>query len=62
MIKLIVSGASGKMGSRIIALSRDITDIKLAGAIERKGHTHVGQDIGTVIGLGTTGVIITDDV
>lgn len=62
MINLIVSGASGKMGSRIIALSRDITDIKLTGAVERKGHKEIGNDIGPVIGIGITGVSITDDV
>ncbi|RJR16618.1 MAG: 4-hydroxy-tetrahydrodipicolinate reductase [Nitrospiraceae bacterium] len=62
MLNLIVSGASGKMGSRIIALSRDITEIKLTGAVERKGHKDTGKDIGPVIGLGTTGVSITDDI
>lgn len=62
MINLIVSGASGKMGSRIIALSRDITDIKLTGAVERKGHKEIGNDIGPVIGIGITEVSITDDV
>ncbi|MEW6600103.1 MAG: 4-hydroxy-tetrahydrodipicolinate reductase [Nitrospirota bacterium] len=62
MINLIVSGASGKMGSRIITLSSDMSGIKLTGAVERKGHAHLGKDIGPVIGLGTKGVIITDDV
>jgi 4-hydroxy-tetrahydrodipicolinate reductase len=62
MINLIVSGATGKMGSRIIALARDITDIKLAGAVEREGHKDLGKDIGPVIGLGATGVTITADV
>ena len=62
MINLIVSGASGRMGSRIITLSRDIDGLKLVGAIEHKNHKDLGKDIGNVIGIGTTGVMITDNV
>ncbi len=56
-----MSGASGRMGSRIITLSRDIAENKLVGAVERKNHKELGKDIGDVIGIGTSGVAITDD-
>jgi len=62
MINMTVSGASGRMGSRIIALSQNFSDVKLTGALERKGHVHVGRDIGDVIGIGTMGLTITDDI
>ncbi|MBI4682908.1 MAG: 4-hydroxy-tetrahydrodipicolinate reductase [Nitrospirae bacterium] len=62
MLNLIVSGASGKMGCRIITLSRDIDGLKLVGALERSDHKDLGKDIGHVIGIGATGVIITDNV
>lgn len=62
MIKIIVSGAAGRMGSRIIALSREIKDIELRGALENKSHPSLGKDIGEVIGIGTLGVKLSDNV
>lgn len=59
---MTVSGASGRMGSRIIALSQNSSDIQLTGAMERKGHAHIGRDIGDVIGIGAMGVAITDNI
>ena len=56
MINIIVIGAAGKMGSRIIALSKDYEIIKLAGAVERKEHKNIGKDIGDVINIGKTGI------
>ncbi len=62
MLKMAVSGASGRMGSRIITLSREIGNFKLVGALERKEHDNVGDDIGDIIGIGSAGVGITHDV
>jgi 4-hydroxy-tetrahydrodipicolinate reductase len=59
---MAVLGASGRMGSRIITLSREIENINLSGALERSEHKDLGKDIGEVIGIGTTGVTITDDI
>ena len=61
MIKAIVTGAGGRMGGRIISLMTADKDIQLAGAVERVGHELVGKDIGERIGLGKTGIIVTDD-
>ena len=60
MLNMIVSGASGRMGSRIIALSRDMTALNLVGALERSNHKDIGKDIGEVIGIGAIGALITD--
>jgi 4-hydroxy-tetrahydrodipicolinate reductase len=60
MINIIVTGATGRMGSRITALSKDYRDLKLAGATERKGHDAVGKDIGLIAGIGEAGIILTD--
>ncbi|OGW75228.1 MAG: 4-hydroxy-tetrahydrodipicolinate reductase [Nitrospirae bacterium RIFCSPHIGHO2_02_FULL_40_19] len=62
MINITVVGAAGKMGSRIIALSKDYKDIKLAGAVERKEHKNIGQDIGDVIGIGKTGIKLVSNI
>ena len=62
MLNMIVSGASGRMGSRIITLSQDLDDLKLVGALEKSDHKNSGKDIGEVIGLGAMGVTITDNI
>ena len=62
MLNMIVSGAAGRMGNRIIALSRDVQDIKLSGALENKNHKDIGKDIGEVIGIGTTGIKLTGSI
>jgi len=62
MLNMIVSGAAGRMGSRIIALSRDLTDIRLSGALENKNHKDLGKDIGEIIGIGAAGIKLTDSI
>jgi len=61
MIKLIVSGACGKVGQRIVTNACASNDFKLVGALEWTKHPNLGKDIGTVIGLGKEiGVPVTD--
>ncbi len=61
MIKVVVTGAAGRMGSRLVALVKDSAFLTLAGAVESQGHHAVGEDAGEVAGCGRTGVLITDD-
>ena len=61
MIKVIVAGAAGRMGSRLIALIKEATGLTLAGAVEGKGHHALGHDAGEAAGVGKIGVPITDD-
>lgn len=61
MIKIAVCGAAGRMGSRIVALSKDYSDIKLIGAVEAKNNPKIGMDAGVVAGIGELGVKIVDD-
>lgn len=51
MTRLIVNGAAGRMGRRIIALSQDEKDIEIVGAFEMADHPLVGRDAGTVAGI-----------
>ncbi|MDI6800880.1 MAG: 4-hydroxy-tetrahydrodipicolinate reductase [Thermodesulfovibrionales bacterium] len=60
MTKIIVTGATGKMGSRITALSRDYHELKLIGAVERTGHEAIGKDIGQIVGIGEAGLKVAD--
>jgi len=63
MIKAIVAGAAGRMGSRIINVLSTSEGIRLSAGVERKGHPLVGQDSCGAAGLPSGGVltIITDD-
>jgi 4-hydroxy-tetrahydrodipicolinate reductase len=61
MIKVIVAGAAGRMGCRLVALMRESTALTLAGAVEGKGHHALGQDAGEIAGCGRAGVLVTED-
>src|SRR5512135_2131887 len=63
MIKAVVTGAAGRMGSRIINVLATSEGIRLSGAVERKGHPLVVQDSCGPAGLPGGGVltVITDD-
>jgi 4-hydroxy-tetrahydrodipicolinate reductase len=58
---LIVVGAAGRMGQALIRTIAEIDGVHLAGAIERPGSDALGRDAGELAGLGTNGVLITDD-
>jgi 4-hydroxy-tetrahydrodipicolinate reductase len=62
MIKAVVTGAAGRMGSRIINILSATEGFAVAGALEKIGQASIGQDTGQAAGIGTTGVKITDDV
>ncbi|VAX33475.1 4-hydroxy-tetrahydrodipicolinate reductase [hydrothermal vent metagenome] len=62
MINVTVAGATGRTGSRIAALCIDHPEINLVGALERKGHEKIGQDIGVIIGTGEANIPLGDKV
>src|SRR5262245_46385580 len=61
MLNVIVAGAAGRMGCRLVALIKESTTLSLAGALEEKGHHAVGDDAGETAGCGRAGIPITDD-
>jgi 4-hydroxy-tetrahydrodipicolinate reductase len=61
MIKVVVAGAAGRMGCRLVSLVRDSTALALTGALEGKGHHAVGEDAGETAGSGRLGIAITED-
>jgi 4-hydroxy-tetrahydrodipicolinate reductase len=65
-MKIVVTGAAGRMGQaliRAIAAQRDMTlhAAVLHAAIERKGASQIGMDAGVLAGIGPLGVAVTDD-
>jgi 4-hydroxy-tetrahydrodipicolinate reductase len=61
VVELVVAGAAGRMGGRVIALARDAVDLRVSGAFERPGHPQLGRDAGEVAGAGPLGVPIAAD-
>lgn len=59
MIEVAVTGASGRMGSKIIKTIIQQEDMKLVAAIEAPNTPYANKDVGEVIGIGTLGVEIT---
>ena len=55
MIKVVVTGVAGRMGTQIARLVRATDGMAVAGAVERPGAA-VGQDAGVLAGLGPLGV------
>jgi 4-hydroxy-tetrahydrodipicolinate reductase len=60
-VRVAVAGASGKMGGRLVHLVKASGDLEIAGGLERPGHPALGKDLGEVVGLGTLGVPLVDD-
>jgi len=59
MINVVVTGASGKMGGRIISLMQDkASGLQLTAAVEKKDLPDVGRDAGEVAGCGRLGIPI----
>src|SRR5207253_170469 len=44
VIRAVVAGAGGRMGSRVLAALREEKDFAVTGAFERAGSEHVGRD------------------
>ena len=60
-VSVVVAGAYGRMGSRIVACMREAPDLGLVAALEAPGHPAAGRDAGEVAGVGTMGVSIGAD-
>src|SRR5499433_3723927 len=61
MADIVVAGAAGRMGNRIIACLADTADLRLVGALEAPGHVAIGRDAGELAGVAKTGVTVGTD-
>ncbi len=61
MTDVVVAGAAGRMGSRIVACLTEHRDLRLASALEAPGHPALGRDAGEVAGVGRLGVALGAD-
>jgi 4-hydroxy-tetrahydrodipicolinate reductase len=61
MADVVVAGAAGRMGSRIVACLRDDPDLRLVAALTRANHPALDRDAGEVAGIGRLGVPVSAD-
>ncbi len=54
--ELIITGAAGRMGKRILSLAIEAGQFNIIAAIERVGHPDIGKDAGSLAGTGPIGV------
>lgn len=61
VVDLVICGAAGRMGRRIVALAAEDARVRVVGAVEARGQAGVGADAGELAGIGTSGVRVGDD-
>ena len=62
MTDVVVAGAAGRMGTRIVACLHGDSALTLAAALEAPGHRALGADAGELAGVGHLGIALSDDV
>ena len=60
-MKLVVTGAGGRMGRTIVRAIQETEGLRLHGALERDGSEQLGKDAGELAGVGHLGVEISAD-
>jgi 4-hydroxy-tetrahydrodipicolinate reductase len=58
-VRVVIHGALGRMGTRLLQLAMADSGLRVAGAIERADHPRLGQDVGPLAGLEPLGVQLT---
>lgn len=58
---VVVTGVSGRMGQMLVAEVAASDRLRLVGAVERRDHDWIGQDLGQAMGGQALGVTVTDD-
>lgn len=60
MVKVVVTGAAGRMGTQIVRLVRASKELALHGAVERAGSPAIGQDAAVLANLPAAGLAVVD--
>ena len=59
--RIVIHGAGGRMGQRLVALGSADEQLELVGAIESDSHPAFGKDAGLVAGIGELGVRLSNE-
>jgi 4-hydroxy-tetrahydrodipicolinate reductase len=61
ILKLAITGCTGRMGQIIIKEINQRDNVDLVGALARPGNPFVGEDVGTLVGIDPFNLSITDN-
>ncbi|MPT24632.1 MAG: 4-hydroxy-tetrahydrodipicolinate reductase, partial [Starkeya sp.] len=59
--RLVVVGASGRMGRVLVRAISEAADLVLVGAVDQPGSEYLGRDAGELAGLPPLGLNVSDD-
>ncbi len=59
-IRIALHGAGGRMGRALVTAMAAMDDMELVGATDSPNSAVLGQDSGTLAGVGANGILITD--
>ncbi|MEM9967555.1 MAG: 4-hydroxy-tetrahydrodipicolinate reductase [Pseudomonadota bacterium] len=59
-VRVVITGASGRMGQMLITQVIASDQMRLTAALERPDHPWIGQDVGIAMGISKLGVVVTD--
>ena len=62
MIKIVVIGASGRMGRTIIQCIEDTQGVTISGGTEYIGHSSIGSDLGELAGIGKKEIFVVENI
>jgi len=62
MIKVLVTGAAGRMGRNLIQGVQEPENVTLGAATERQGSSIIGTDAGELVNLEKNGISLLDDI
>ena len=60
-VRIVVAGASGRMGRALVRVIAETKGCVLSGALEAKTHPDLGRDAGSLAGLKPLGVVLSGD-
>lgn len=55
MLKVLVNGADGRMGSQVVKAVHEDKELEIVGGVS---ITHIGEDIGELAGVGKLGMVV----
>jgi 4-hydroxy-tetrahydrodipicolinate reductase len=59
--RIAIHGAAGRMGQRLVALASTDPQLQVVAAVESTQHPRLGEDAGTVAGVGPIGVVLSSN-
>lgn len=60
-LRIAIHGAAGRMGRRLVALAAADTSLAIVAALEAPEHPRLGEDAGTVAGIGPLGTPLSSE-